>query len=138
MRKLLVVVGFLLAALGPAAQSRFGAAMAAAPYTEAKDFVYLLASGSFGRAEEMVAADRQASCGAEALEAGWTALLEKYGRFQALEVSGADLSGDRWTIHVVCTFDRARVDAALGFSSTTDQGKVLWVTYSKLAKNERR
>jgi hypothetical protein len=86
----------------------------------------------------MVATDRQASCGAEALEAGWMALLEKYGRFQALEVSGADLSGDRWTIHVVCTFDLARVDAALGFSSTTDQGKVLGVTYSKLGKNERR
>jgi len=138
LRKLLVVVGFLIAAIGPAAQSHLGYAMAAAPYSEAKDFVSLLASGSFGRAAQMVAADRQASCSAEALEAGWTALLEKYGRFQAQEVSGADLSGDRWTIHVVCTFDRGRVDAALGFSSTTDQGKVLWVTYSKLGKNERR
>ena len=138
MKGMLVIVGLLLSGFGASAQPHLGYAMAAAPYTEAKDFVYLLASGSFGRAEEMVAADRRASCSAEALEASWTALLEKYGRFQALEVSGADLSGDRWTIHVVCTFDRARVDAALGFSSTTDQGKVLWVTYSKLAKNERR
>ena len=138
MKVVLVIVGLLLSVCGPSAQSRFGAAMAAAPYSEAKDFVSLLASGSFGRASQMVAADRQASCSAETLEAGWTALLEKYGRFQAQEVSGADLSGDRWTIHVVCTFDRGRVDAALGFSSTTDQGKVLGVTYSKLGKNERR
>jgi hypothetical protein len=138
MKGMLVIVGLLLSVCGASAQSRFGAAMAAAPYSEAKDFVALLAAGSFGRAAQMVAEDRRASCGAEALEADWTALLEKYGRFQALEVSGADLSGDRWTIHVVCTFDRARVDAALGFSSITDQGQVLWVTYSKLGINERR
>jgi hypothetical protein len=138
MRKLLVVVGFLIAAFAPAAQSQFGYAMAAAPYTEAKDFVSLLASGSFGRAAQMVSEDRQALLGAERLESGWLALLEKHGRFQAQEVSGADLSGDRWTIHVVCTFDRGRVDAALGFSSTTDQGKVLGLVYSKLGKDERR
>jgi hypothetical protein len=136
-RKLLVVVGLLIAACGAAAQSRFGYAMAAAPYTEAKDFVSLLASGSFGRAAQMVSEDRRALLGAERLESGWLALLEKHGRFQALEVSGADLSGDQWTIHVVCTFDRGRMDVALGFSSTTDQGKVTSVTYLRLWENER-
>jgi hypothetical protein len=136
-RKLLAVVGILISALGPAAQSRFGYAMAAAPYSEAKDFVSLLAAGSFGRAARMVAEDRRAACSAEALEAGWAALLEQYGGFEAQEVSGADLSGDRWAIHVVCTFDRGRVDAVLSFSSTTDQGKVLGVSYRRLAENER-
>jgi len=137
MKKLPVVVGLLMAALGLAAQAQLGSAMAAAPYSEAKDFVYLLASGSFGRAAQMVDEGHQVVHTPKSLEAGWTALLEKYGRFQALEVSGADLSGDRWTIHVVCTFERGRVDVALDFNSITNQGKVTGVTYSKLGENER-
>lgn len=137
MKKWVVVVGLLIATCGVAAQSRFGYVMGAAPYSDAKDFISLLASGNFGRAAQMVSSDRQADYPAEGLEAGWMALLEKYGRFQAQEVSGADISGDQWTIHVICTFDRGRVDVALGFSSTTNQGKVTGVSYSKLMGNER-
>jgi Protein of unknown function (DUF3887) len=136
-KRWMVVVALLISACGVAAQTRFGYAMADAPYSEAKDFITLLASGNFGRAAQMVAADCQVDYPAEGLEASWMALLEKYGRFQAQEVSGADLSGDRWTIHVVCTFDRGRVDVALGFSSTTNQGRVTGVSYSRLRENER-
>lgn len=137
MKRLAVMVLAMGLTLALGAQSGVGYAFLNAPYSEAKDFIYTLASGSFYRAADMVSKDAGPGLTAEGLSEQWLGLLKSYGNFQGLEVSAADISGDRWTVHVYCTFDRAKVDAAVDFSSLQDQKKVLGVRFTKTTDDRR-
>ena len=127
------LMGTLMVLLGIAAcaQTQADYAFLNAPYSAAKDFVTLLAAGSFQRAYGMVAEDARGDYSPEVLSDGWVGLLEQYGNYRDMEVSGADIEGDRWTVHVLVTFDKAKVDVALGFNSIKDQEKVLSVSYRR-------
>src|SRR5512140_2301428 len=85
-------------ALGNFGQSREQFAFANAPYSEAKDFIYTLASGSFQRAAGLVSEDAGPGLSAKGLADTWTDLLKTYGNFRDLEVAAADINGDRWTV----------------------------------------
>jgi hypothetical protein len=137
MKHLTVAVLALGLALALCAQTGVEYAFLNAPYSEAKDFIYTLASGSFYRAADMVSKDAGPGLTAEGLSEQWLALLKNYGNFEGLETSAADISGDRWTVHVYCTFQRAKVDAAVDFSSLQDQKKVLGVRFTRTSDDRR-
>jgi hypothetical protein len=137
MKRLTVAVLTLGLALGLFAQSGEMAAFLNAPYSEAKDFIYTLASGSFQRAAGLTSEDARPALTAEGLGEAWLGLLKNYGDFQDLEVSAAEINGDRWTVHVFCSFKRGKVDAAVDFSSLQNQKKVLGVRFTPTAENRR-
>jgi hypothetical protein len=137
MKHLTVAVLALGLALAVCAQSGAEYAFLNAPYSEAKDFIYTVASGSFQRAAGLVSEDAGPGLSADGLAETWLGLLKTYGDFQGLEVSGADISGDRWTVHVFCSFEKGKVDAAVDFSSLQNQKKVLGVRFTKTSDNRR-
>jgi hypothetical protein len=141
MRRLSIAAVAVALALGLAAgafgQSGVEYAFLNAPYSEAKDFIYTLAAGSFQRAAGLVADDAGPGLSADGLAETWLGLLKNYGNFQGLEVSGADISGDRWTVHVFCSFEKGKVDAAVDFSSLQNQKKVLGVRFTRTNDSRR-
>jgi hypothetical protein len=139
LKRTLAVLLSVTACVGLWAQSGYyDYAFSKAPYSGASDFIGLLANRSYSRAAGMVADRARVNLPAEALEDGWEALLERYGRFLDKEVTGADLEGDQWTIHVLCTFAKGKVDLEVRFSSLRDSGQVTGVSFSKIGDNERR
>jgi|WetSurMetagenome_2_1015567.scaffolds.fasta_scaffold01651_13 hypothetical protein len=137
MKHLTVAFLALGLALGFRAQTGEAYAFLNAPYSEAEDFIYTVASGSFQRAAGLVSEDAGPGLSADELADTWLGLLKTYGNFQGLEVSGADISGDRWTVHVFCSFERGKVDAAVDFSSLQNQKKVLGVRFTRTNDNRR-
>ena len=139
MKSVLVVIATLALAASASAQvGRYDFALANAPYSEASDFVDRLAAGSFGRATDYVADSAKADVTAQLLESAWIDLLERYGQYQGSEVTGADVDGDRWRVHVKCTFQKAKVDVVVSFSTIQELGKVTGIAFNKLRGNDLR
>ena len=139
MKNMLVVLVTLAMVVGASAQvGRYDFALANAPYSEASDFIDRLAAGSFSRATDYVADSARGDVTAQVLEAAWIDLLERYGQYQGNEVTGADVDGDKWHVHVKCTFQKAKVDAIVSFSTVQELGKVTGISFNKLRGNDLR
>lgn len=129
-----LAVGLAAAAQGGGAYGAF----ANAPYSEASDFVDMLAAGTFYQASQHVAECARGTLSRDALEAKWLDLLGRYGRFQGREVTGADLEGDQWRVHVLCTFGKGRVDVVVSFSTYQDEDLVTAVAFVHVKDGELR
>ena len=131
----------LALAVGLAAVAQRGGAYGAfanAPYSEASDFVDMLAAGTFYQASQHAAECARKTLSRGALEANWLDLLERYGRFQGRAGTGADLDGDQWRVHVLCTFDKGRVDVVVSFSTYQDEGLVTAASFVHVKNGELR
>ena len=131
---LALAVGLMAAAQGGGAYGAF----ANAPYSKASDFVDMLAAGTFYQASQHVADCARGTLSKDDLEAIWLDLLERYGRFQGREVTGADLDGDQWRVHVLCTFDKGRVDIVVSFSTYQDEDLVTAASFVDVKNGELR
>ena len=128
----LIVLALPVASQLPPAPGVFGDA----PYDEALDFVDLLAAGDFFRAAQCLPANQRTDATAEGLKQQWSALTRKYGRFQGRRYTAADLEGEHWRIHVLCTFEKGYVDAILTFSTLTEERKVLSFTFVPVTRDQ--
>ena len=100
-----------------------------APYDAALNFVDLLAAGDFFRAAQCLPANQRGDATVEQLKRRWGDLTRKYGRFQGRRYTAADLEGEHWRIHVLCTFEKGYVDAILTFSTLAEEREVLSFTF---------
>ncbi len=107
-----------------------------APYDEALNFVDLLAAGDFFRAAQCLPASRRTDATAENLKHEWSDLTRKYGQFQGRRYTAADLEGEHWRIHVLCTFEKGYLDAILTFSTLAEERKVLSFTFVPVTRDQ--
>ena len=117
------------AQLPPTSLGAEGAALAAAPYEQATDFVNYLAYGNDYRAWTMLSKPLQERMSQDRLRDMWGALEKRLGRFHVRRVTAAVLDGDRWRIHVRCEFERGCADAELEFSSVEENPRILNYTF---------
>ena len=134
----LVLLSALEAApqLPPQSPGTVGAALAAAPYERATDFVNYLAYGNYYRAWRMLSPPLRGRMSQDRLRDLWAALEKQLGRFHRREVAAATLDGDRWRLHVRCEFERGCADAELEFSTMEEDPRILNYSFRPISPEE--
>lgn len=129
MKSAVVAGALVLSCLSLWAQG-FGYAAANAPYDDAKFLLGMLSEGSFSRASEAFDDGARASYSADALQRMWFDLIARYGPLQDYEAKAADVQGTSWRIHILCTFQKGKVDALVTFDSRQTSHKALSLTFT--------
>lgn len=111
-------------------------AFASAPREEARDFVGLLSNWNFGSAMNELSDGFRRQMSHERLQAAWEPLVRKYGPCLARDVTSVELDGQRWAIHVLCTFRSAYVDAVIYFDTLASDKKVTGFRFAKVSREQ--
>lgn len=119
----LVALASLLPARG---QTRdLGYAVTNAPNDDALDFVDRLASANFYQAAELLSPDLRRTATPQVLADQWKEITKRLGRFQDREVKSVSPDGTSWHIHVLCTFEKGKLDVVVDYTSLNTDHLVL-------------